>query len=112
MRIYLQWLNPAPFPTCGFKVLYRRKGDSAYSSVDTSGTTTSGSTMLTVPIDAPSCYEGLIQSNCCDNILSPGDPYGVNVYVGMAVSVAVRLDPLAFRVTLTSAYGNPYDTLA
>lgn len=110
LQMTVYWLNPAIHAACGYKVLYRKKGGSVYSTLDTSGST-SGSTSINITTTAPASYEGYIKSNCCNDNLSSGDPFGENGY-GLIYAVAgIRTSPLNFKVTVTSPYPNPYDTI-
>jgi len=111
MTLTIYWLNPAIHAACGYKALYRRKGASSYTELLTSGST-SGSTSLTITASAPASYEGYIQSDCCDENLSAGDPFGVNAYSTFRITtIAVAISPLRYTATITSLYPNPYDTI-
>lgn len=103
MNLNLAWSAPTPIPSCGYKALYRRKGDPSYTEADTSGTT------ATILIAAPASYEGSIISNCCSDE-SSGTPYGVNAYSALIVTPAIDLNHV-LTVTVTSLYANPYDTI-
>lgn len=106
----LQWDNPTPHPNCGYIASYRRKGDSSYTSISTSGST-SGTTSLVVHTSGPANYEGYIQSNCCSDNLSLGDGWAVNTYEPVGVVVSVKTSPLRYAATITSQFANPYDTI-
>lgn len=106
MDLNLVWPLPSPNPGCGFKVLYRRKSDSAYTELDISGSTVSGST---IPISAPADYEGKVISNCCGENVSPGAPFGVNAYVLLSTSAVYEGSNV--MMTLSSPYSSGYDTL-
>lgn len=108
MHLNITWNNPVPLPSCGFDAYYRRKGDSEYSTLATSGTT-SGST---VPISAPASYEGYVKSDCCSGVVSPPAPFGVNAYSGLHVAISFTTNPIpSYIATITSSYPNPYNTL-
>lgn len=101
--ITLAWDAPTPAPTCGYKALYRRKGDSSYTEYDLSGITT------TVSVDAPANYEGAVQSNCCGDVLATGISFGLNAYVPLNFTASISGTTSTF--VLSSTYGNPYDAL-
>lgn len=112
MKLHLNWLKPASLPSCDYKVAYRRKGESVYTELETSGNTsgiTSGSTDIT--ISAPACYEGYVKSDCCEGNLSAADPWGLNAYSTIGISIAIQPSPAAYVATITSTYENPYDTV-
>lgn len=103
MNLNLAWSLPSPTPNCGFKALYRRKGDPSYTEIDTSGTT------LTIPIAAPANYEGLIVSDCCNDD-SSGTPFGVNSYVPVTVTGATN-GSSHLIITVTSPFASSYATI-
>lgn len=109
MNLKLTWDNPVPLPDCGFRAEYRRKGEQvAYSQVTTSGTT-SATTSTYILIDGPVCYEGAVYADCCSGSTSAGDPFGVNAYVPLTLTVEVSGTTMTGYVT--SDYGSPYTTL-
>ena len=110
MNLTLQWTNPVQHPSCGYKAVFRRKSDSAYTELAISGTT-SGTSLLTIGVPAPASYEGYIQSDCCLDNLSTGDPFGVNGYSPLSIAIAVQANPLHYIATITSTYANPYDNV-
>lgn len=110
MILTITWTNPTPHPGCGYRALYRRKGDATYTTITTSGST-SGTTSIVVQPSAPASYEGYVQSNCCSDSISSGDPFGTNAYSTMSASTSVRLSPPNFLITITSLYANPYATI-
>lgn len=110
MTLTIQWNNPTPHPTCGYKAFYRQKGGISYSSINTSGST-SATTSLVVTTNAPACYEGYIQSDCCSDNFSENNGWAVNAYSPVGVVASIRTSPLSYIVTITSAYPNPYDTI-
>lgn len=107
MNLNLVWSAPTPNPSCGFKAQYRRKGDPAYTELDISGSTVSGSTIAVV---APANYEGMIISNCCETV-SAGQPFGVNAYVPLYAVASYSSGLQKIIITLTSAYSIGYDVL-
>jgi len=107
MNLTLHWTNPVQHPSCGYKALYRRMSASTYTELDTSGSTSSGTTVQ-IAVSAPASYEGYIQGNCCSDNVSAGDPFGVNGYGTVAVAVSVQANPLHYLATITSTYANPY----
>jgi len=112
MNLHINWLKPATLPSCNYKVAYRRIGDAVYTELETSGNTsgiTSGSADITV--SAPASYEGYVQSNCCGDNYSESDPWGVNAYSTIGISIAMQVSPLSYIATITSTYANPYDTV-
>ncbi len=109
MNIDLTWDNPTPHPDCGFKASYRRKGDSVYSTITTSGST-SATTSLHLTTTYPANYEGFIQSDCCSTNLSTSDPWGVNAYSIITIANPI-ISGAFFKATVTSLYPNPYDTV-
>lgn len=109
MNINIEWSNPYPYPDCDFKASYRRMADPAYTTIDTSGTT-SGST-VNAYVPAPANYEGYAQSNCCEGNLSEPLPFGINSYVYVNIAITTADSPLRYVATITSAYPNPYDTI-
>lgn len=111
MNLNLTWDNTIPLPDCGFRADYRRKGEQvAYSHITTSGST-SATTSIHIPIIAPANYEGAVYGNCCSGSTSAGDPYAVNAYSVVTVSVVVLATPDRLRATITSLYANPYDVI-
>lgn len=111
MNLNISWPAPSPLPTCGYKAQYRRKGDPSYTEIDTSGTT------IAVTVSAPASYEGLIISDCCNDSVSSGTPFGVNGFSAISVGVQVQVDfgmpgfPNWYLVTISSTYANSYDTI-
>ena len=103
MNLDIAWSTPAPSPTCGYKALYRRRADPTYTEVDTSGTT------LVIPVSSPASYEGKVVCDCCSESVSAGVAFGVNAY--SLVSASAVLSNGQLSLTVSSAYGNPYDTL-
>lgn len=110
MNLIITWNNPTPLPSCGYTAYYRRKGDPAYTLINTSGSTsavTSVNTYLTVPAD----IEGYVVSNCCENNLSMFSPFGINIWSPVNTVISLQSSPsLAFLATITSTYPNPYPT--
>jgi hypothetical protein len=110
MNLGLTWTNPAPLPACGYNILYRQQGYPIYSTATTSGTT-SGSTSVTIPVLAPANYEGVIQSNCCSGNNSPGQPFGINSYLGFGLQIIPEPGQNSYyKAIISSVYGNPYAT--
>ncbi len=110
MNLNLTWTNPTPHAPCGYKAFYRRKSDPQYTELDTSGNS-SGTTTLSISVPAPANYEGYVQSDCCDSLISTGDPFGVNSYLTFHAVAAKNAGLNGFQVTITSAYANPYPTV-
>lgn len=110
MILTITFDNPVTLPECGFKVLYRAKGASSYTTIETSGTP-SGTT-VTASIEAPVCIEGYSQADCCNEQLSTTDPFGVNAYSQVTIdSIEVTNEPdLHYVVNISSLYANPYNT--
>lgn len=101
MNLNLTWTAPSPRPTCGFKAEYRRKADSSYNELVTSGTT------ATIVVNAPTCYEGVVISDCCSGSTATGAPFGINAY--STFSITGTLNNLReVAITVTSLYPNPY----
>ena len=110
MNLNIAFDNPTPIAPCGYKALYRRKGDPSYTELSASGAT-SGQTSIHIGLSAPASYEGTIQSNCCAESLSDTLPFGVNAYSPVLVLVSIRAVPLNYIATVTAPYGNPYATV-
>lgn len=106
----IYWNSPISLPDGGFIGSYRRKGVSTpYNTFVTSGTT-SGNT-YTLTVEAPTCYEGYMQSSCTAlDSLSEIDPFGVNAYVPLNFSAETNVGGQLI-LTISSDFGNPYDTL-
>lgn len=106
MTLEITYDTVTPTPSCGYKVLYRQKGASGYITV-----TTSGDTVTVNGIASPVCIEGNVYSDCCNDNLSLGAPFGINSYVQVFVDIQVSNDPsLHYEAIVTSEYSNPYDT--
>lgn len=110
MNLTTTWNNSTPSPSCGYILSYRRKGDSVYTTIATSGSTQSTSLISVFP-KVPANYEGFVQSNCCNGNLSLPDNWGVNTYSLLQAAVTVRVSPYNFILNLTTQYANPYPTL-
>lgn len=104
------WDSPVLLPDGGFMGSYRRKAIStAYSTFTTSGTTSGNTYTLTVA--APANYEGYMQSICTAlDSESSQDPFGVNAYLPLNFSAETNTSGQLI-LTITSDFGNPYDTL-
>jgi hypothetical protein len=107
MVLQVTFDTPTPLPTCGFKVLFRSNSASAY----TTELLANSATGLTYELAAPSCIEGVVQSDCCESLISAGTPFGINSYVEFEVEAEADPDLQQFKITVTSEYGNPYDTV-
>lgn len=106
MNLIIHWTSPVPYPSSGFQIYYRRNYDFDYTTINTSGTT-SGNTYL-VSVVAPACYEGYIHSWCGLENFSDDVLFGTNAYQPLNVTVTVQISPLKFIAHVTSAYPNPY----
>lgn len=106
----LTWDNPIPHPDCGYKAFYRRKGDSEYTEIDTSGST-SGTTNIVAQLSAPANIEGYITSDCCSGSESVGAPFGINSYSPFNVDVVNNTIDQQYIATVSSEYPNTYRTL-
>jgi len=104
MNLSIAWVPPVPAPTCGYKALYRAKGQTTYTEISASGTT------ATVVLSAPACYEGLVKSDYCSGNTASGMPFGVNAYGEFSVAVVLN-DSGEAEVTISSTYANPYDLM-
>lgn len=104
MNLNIGWTPPSPIPTCGYKALYRRNGDPAYTQIETSGTS------LVIPVTAPVSYEGTVISDCCESAASSGIAFGINAYSTFTVSAVVSNLGVC-TVTIASTYPNPYATV-
>lgn len=107
-NLTISWQDPTPVPVCGYSAYYRRKGDPAYLSINTSGTT-SGVTVVNASVVGASCYEGYIQSNCCSGNLSAATPFGTNSYESLTFSLTVSTSPTRYTGTISSITPNPYN---
>jgi hypothetical protein len=104
MNLSIAWVPPVPAPTCGYKALYRAKGQTTYTEISASGTT------ATVVLSAPACYEGLVKSDYCSGNTASGMPFGVNAYGEFSVAVVLN-DSGEAEVTISSTYASPYDLM-
>jgi hypothetical protein len=104
MNLNISWSQPTPAPSCGYKILYRRKSEATYTELDTSGTTSR------VTVAAPASYEGIVESFCCNENVSTGTPFGINAYssISGSTTITVGRNP---QINITSSYGNPYSTI-
>lgn len=106
----ITWDSPISLPDGGFIGSYRRKAMSTpYSTFVTSGTTSGNTYSLTV--EAPASYEGYMQSSCIAlDSESSNDPFGVNAYLPLNFSAETDVAGQLI-LTISSDFGNPYDTL-
>lgn len=109
-HITIRWNSPTSLPDGGFMGSYRRKALSTpYNTFITSGTT-SGNT-YTLSVEAPSSYDGFIQSSCeALDTLSAPDPFGVNAYQPLHVTALTNSSGVLI-LTVSSAFSNPYSTM-
>jgi len=105
INLNLAWTQPTPIPTCGYRILYKRMADTDFNIVAVSGST------ATISVDAPACYEGYVQGNCCGDSLSLVDTsaFGVNTWQKLTLTVATVGSN--WVVSGTTDYANPYDAL-
>ncbi len=106
LDLNINWTPAVPYPTCGYRAAYRRNQDAAYNQGTTSGST------IAIPIDAPACYEGTVYSDCCNETVSIGIPFGVNSYVPFNLDVNVQVGEVNYYgIIINSAYPGVYDTI-
>ena len=103
MNLNLAWEAPTPAPSCGYKALFKRKGDPVYTEIDVTGITT------TITVDAPACYEGAILADCCSGNVATGAPFGTNAYSTFTLAIVLN-ETNSAEITVTSEYPNPYST--
>jgi hypothetical protein len=103
MDLSITFSSPSPTPACGFIATYRRKSESSYTSVTSSGTT------IAIELDAAGSYEGKIYSDCCSGGTSDGVPYGTNLYV--PVGIEITHDGAHYQGELTAVHPIPYDVV-
>jgi len=105
MTLEITYDSPSPAPECGYLVKYRKNGAPAYTEVTTSGTT------VTSAIAAPCCIEGMVIADCCSDNESDPLAFGINSYAQLTIEIVNDTDIQQFVATVTSDYGNPYDTI-
>lgn len=105
MTLEITYDSPIPAPSCDYIVKYRKYGATVYTEVAVTGTT------LSATIASPCSIEGIVYGDCCDDSLSAGTPFGINSYQQLTVEVAVNVPLQKFDITVSSEYGNPYDTV-
>lgn len=106
----IAFTNPTPHPSCGYKAFYRREGDSSYTQLTVSGST-SGSTVVTTIVSAPSNIEGYVISDCCSGSTSSQVPFGINTEDVFSAAVSLNTQLSVYQLTVSSVYPNPYNTL-
>lgn len=107
--VNIYWRSPAILPSVGYLINYKRKGDTSFNSLLTSGLTSGNVYVLDIPAIAN--YQGYIQSNCGGGNLSVGAPFGINATDIPSVSIGIQVSPIAYIATVRSLYTNPYSTL-
>ena len=68
------------------------------TSPKTTTGTTSGTTTVSTVLSIPSCYEGIIQSDCCSSSLSGNLPFGANGYQGDPTTLSATVDNFGIAV--------------
>lgn len=104
--LIITWTAPTPNPSCGYSTVYRANGNPFYTSINTSGNTSGGT--ISIPSLAPACYEGYVDSNCCNGNVSVNSPFGVNAYQPIFVNLT-WIGGFNYTIYISTYYPNPYD---
>lgn len=101
----VQWTEPTPVPSCGYRVQFRRNTEADYQSGETSGTTF----IMPLNDEQLGSYEGMVICDCCDGKTSQGKRFGVNANTPLTFVGSVQADPLKFIIAVSAIYPNTYD---